>query len=414
VLAHINGADQPIGPVPFVPLPCASTCRCSIHSAVSAHAVTREQPTVSIIINNYNYARFLAPCIESALGQSYPKTEVIVVDDGSTDESRSIIGRYDGRIEPVLKPNGGQATAINAGFEHAHGELVMFLDSDDVLLPSTAERVVRRFTADPSLSKIQYPMEIIDADGRLTGEIKPALHLVRLEGDVRQLELNSPFDMTWAAMSGNAFATRALREILPMPIDAYAPTGCDMYLAHLAPFYGPVAFFDEVGAYYRVHGANAYASSHLDLKLVRHGTKIMARTLEYIRQTAVRQGLLNATSPPREVLSFAYIAHRLISLKLDPARHPIAEDRMPHLIRIGVAAIRARSDVITSVKFAMLLWLLGVSLGPRPLARTLAEQMLFPERRSARLNQVLGYAHRRRQEWPSALSEPEPHWPAAT
>jgi glycosyltransferase involved in cell wall biosynthesis len=63
---------------------------------------------VSIIINNYNYGSFLKDAIESSLNQTYPDTEVIVVDDGSTDNSRQIISSYEGLIIPVLKQNGGQ------------------------------------------------------------------------------------------------------------------------------------------------------------------------------------------------------------------------------------------------------------------------------------------------------------------
>ena len=77
--------------------------------------MTRE-PFVSIVINNYNYGRFLAAAIESALAQTYPGTETIVVDDGSTDESRAVVDRFEGRVRALLKSNGGQASAINAGF----------------------------------------------------------------------------------------------------------------------------------------------------------------------------------------------------------------------------------------------------------------------------------------------------------
>lgn len=78
---------------------------------------SNEQPLASIIIDNYNYGRFLADAINSALAQTYQHTEVIVVDDGSTDNSREIISQYGDRIRPVLKENGGQGSAFNAGFE---------------------------------------------------------------------------------------------------------------------------------------------------------------------------------------------------------------------------------------------------------------------------------------------------------
>jgi glycosyltransferase involved in cell wall biosynthesis len=70
------------------------------------------QPLVSVIINNYNYGRFLGEAIDSVLNQTYQRTETIVVDDGSTDNSREIIAGYGDRIIPVLKANGGQ----NSGF----------------------------------------------------------------------------------------------------------------------------------------------------------------------------------------------------------------------------------------------------------------------------------------------------------
>jgi glycosyltransferase involved in cell wall biosynthesis len=100
---------------------------------------------VTVVINNFNYGRYLASAIDSALHQTYPRIEVIVVDDGSTDESRAVIAAYQDRVIPVLKENGGQASAFNAGFAHAQGDLLIFLDSDDILLPHVVEQVVAAF-----------------------------------------------------------------------------------------------------------------------------------------------------------------------------------------------------------------------------------------------------------------------------
>ena len=102
----------------------------------------KQLPKVSIVINNYNYGRFLADAIDSALTQTHPQLEVIVVDDGSTDNSREVIARYGDRIRPILKPNGGQASAMNAGVAASTGDIIFFLDSDDMLLPEAAETVV--------------------------------------------------------------------------------------------------------------------------------------------------------------------------------------------------------------------------------------------------------------------------------
>ena len=109
-----------------------------------------DRDLASIIINNYNYGVFLREAVDSALNQTYLNTEVIVVDDGSTDRSREIIASYGDQIIPVLKGNGGQASAFNAGFAASRGEVVFFLDSDDILLP-TAEKTLPSSSEAPIL-----------------------------------------------------------------------------------------------------------------------------------------------------------------------------------------------------------------------------------------------------------------------
>jgi glycosyltransferase involved in cell wall biosynthesis len=96
--------------------------------------------TASVIVNNFNYAQFLRAAVDSALGQTYADTEVIVVDDGSTDESRRVIAGFGDRVLPILKDNGGQASAFHAGLRASNGEVIIFLDADDLLLPSASRR----------------------------------------------------------------------------------------------------------------------------------------------------------------------------------------------------------------------------------------------------------------------------------
>src|SRR5437879_7689558 len=104
-----------------------------------------DRDLASIIINNDNYDVFLREAVDSALNQTYLNTEVIVVDDGSTDRSREIIASYGDQIIPVLKGNGGQASAFNAGFAASRGEVVFFLDSDDILLPTAVKNATKLF-----------------------------------------------------------------------------------------------------------------------------------------------------------------------------------------------------------------------------------------------------------------------------
>ena len=100
-------------------------------------------PLVSVIIPTYNYAHFLGPCIESALNQNYPNIEVMVVDDGSTDETAEVVARYPG-VRYLYQPHVGNGTnrAINHGIRKAHGDFIAWLSSDDRFVPEkTAKQV---------------------------------------------------------------------------------------------------------------------------------------------------------------------------------------------------------------------------------------------------------------------------------
>ena len=229
-----------------------------------------QMPLLSVIVNNYNYNLFLRDAIDSALRQSYRPIEVIVVDDGSTDDSRQDILSYGDQVTPILKENGGQASALNVGFAHCHGDIVIFLDADDVLLPHAAQAVVEAFMAEPCAAKIQYRMAVIDRNGQPSDVIKPPQHVPLPSGDLRRQELEFPFDLAWLPTSGNAFSAEALRRIFPIPED-YGPVGADWYLVHVASLLGPVVSVNEVGAYYRVHGHNSYelADPSVDLDHVR-------------------------------------------------------------------------------------------------------------------------------------------------
>ena len=97
-------------------------------------------PLVSIVIVNYNYARFLPAAIDSALNQTHPRVEVIVIDDGSADDSPQIIHRYGTGISFLLKQNEGADAGRNDGFAMSAGDIVCFLDADDTLRSSAIAR----------------------------------------------------------------------------------------------------------------------------------------------------------------------------------------------------------------------------------------------------------------------------------
>src|SRR3954469_14377816 len=129
-------------------------------------------PRVSVVINNFNYERYVGEAIDSALAQHQDDVEVVVVDDGSTDGSAEVIGSFGDRVVPVLKPNGGQGSAFNAGFAAASGEVVIFLDADDRLASNAASTGAAAFAAEPRLASIQYRLRVVDGAGAPLGPIR--------------------------------------------------------------------------------------------------------------------------------------------------------------------------------------------------------------------------------------------------
>src|SRR5450631_1014327 len=216
------------------------------------------RPLVSIVINNYNYGRFLPDAIESALGQTYASIEVIVVDDGSTDNSRTVIEGYKDRIQPVLKENGGQASAFNVGFAKSRGEIICFLDSDDLFLPDKVARVVEAYAEAPS-GWCFHSLQFVDANARLTSgspniRYKTGFHDFRPEFLAGRPRFLAP------ATSGLTFSRRLLEKLLPMPQDIRITS--DNYLKASSLALAPGFYISECLGYQRIHGGNAYTLNY--------------------------------------------------------------------------------------------------------------------------------------------------------
>ena len=209
-------------------------------------------PLVSIVINNYNYGRFLETAIESALDQRWPRLEVIVVDDGSTDDSREVIARFTPKVVAVLKENEGQASTFNAGYARSRGEVVLFLDADDALLPHAVEAAVEPLL-DTGVVKVHWPMWEIDEAGRHLGRFHK--HTL-IEGDASdELVRRGPVSLTQSPTSGNAWARWFLEQVMPLPEHA-DKHGADGFLKKLCPIYGEIRRLDQPQSLYRVHASN--------------------------------------------------------------------------------------------------------------------------------------------------------------
>lgn len=202
---------------------------------------------VSIVINNYNYADFIAQAIESALVQTHPDVEVIVVDDGSRDHSMEVIHRYSDAVRVVAQANGGQGSAYNAGFQNSRGKLVLFLDADDWLYPEAAAELAAAWSA--GVSKLQFRLDMVGRLGQPLGRQLPRdLHEGRIAHDLMRDfgTYGSP------PGSGNAYDVDFLRQVLPLDPLRWR-IGADSVPILLAPAFGGVVSVHRSLGAYRIH-----------------------------------------------------------------------------------------------------------------------------------------------------------------
>jgi glycosyltransferase involved in cell wall biosynthesis len=124
------------------------------------------QPPVTIVTLSFNQAAFLTEAIESVLGQDYPALDYIVVDPGSTDGSREIIARYEGRVRTLLDPDKGPADGLNKGFAAGTGAIFGYINADDLMLPGALNTVARHFAENADADAILGNGVLIGRDGQ--------------------------------------------------------------------------------------------------------------------------------------------------------------------------------------------------------------------------------------------------------
>ncbi len=130
-------------------------------------------PKVSVIIPTYNHDRFVGQAVDSVLAQTYPDFEVIVVDDGSTDSTQTVLAQYGKRIKYIYQENKGQPAARNKGLLASQGVYLLFLDSDDIISPSKLELQVSLLEARPDFGLVYSGRQYISQDGKVLGEVRP-------------------------------------------------------------------------------------------------------------------------------------------------------------------------------------------------------------------------------------------------
>lgn len=213
------------------------------------------KPQVSVIIPVYNGERFIQESISSALGQSIPDFEVIVINDGSTDNSAAMVQDLFPTVRLINQKNQGAAAARNAGIEVARGEYVAFLDCDDLWDETKLERQLKLHRRYPDALASYCDHRIIDATGRVTGKTG-ALDYPRWSGHILPELIQGN-----CIVSPSVLIARRTAVIEAGGFDCNQPAGSDDWQLsmHIAAL-GPILYLPETLASYRRHDANASAA----------------------------------------------------------------------------------------------------------------------------------------------------------
>jgi glycosyltransferase involved in cell wall biosynthesis len=262
---------------------------------------------VSVVVPTYNRAPIVGAAIESVLSQRYQNVEVVVVDDGSTDDTRSVVERYGPHVRYVYQPNSGVTAARNLGFANARGEFIALLDSDDKFLPWKLEAQVRFLRAHPDVGMVWTDMTAVSPDGRVLEERHlrtfygaHALACIEqvLEG-TRALEgiwVDAPADVATApTYKGDLFSSMLLGNLVHTSTVMLRRDrlrmvgGFDTSLTHSGEDYefhlrtcshGAVAFIDAPSLLYRVGAADQLTAPRYGIYIARNNLTTVLRWLE--------------------------------------------------------------------------------------------------------------------------------------
>lgn len=241
------------------------------------------EPLVSVLITNFNYGHFIGEALDSVIQQGYEHIEVVVCDDGSTDDSCSIVERYaarDSRIHLVRQPNGGQGSAFNSAFAASTGDVLCFLDADDIFSPDKVNRVIDAFQGDDA-GLLIHQMMIVDDKGQ---ELQRIPTFTKLEsGWMAERILSRGGRWRWMPTSAMCLRRQIADRVFPVPEEPFR-VDADLFILELAPLLTKLVSLEEVLALYRLHGSNLYSQRGLNSIAVSRTIRTVSTALREVNK----------------------------------------------------------------------------------------------------------------------------------
>ena len=346
-------------------------------SAIAAPTSTEHRPLATVVIINYNYEKFVAAAIDSALAQSYEPLEVVVVDDGSTDGSRTIIARYKDRVRTVLQDNGGQGATYNTGWRAAQGEFVLFLDSDDVLTKEAVAKVVQAFEGNSAV-KVQFYLEQVDRNLKPLGFLLPSYDFSSM---TTREQIANYGNYVGPPASGNAYRKSFLDQIMPIADEELYRHAPDGYTTGLAGLDGGVLSIPEILGYYRVHGDNYGGESGIkSLKQLHH--MFMRDIKREDSQHAFGDHFNFHFSADRSRFCPGHTKLRLLSRRIRPDLHPVKTDKVFTLVLCGVASAFTFPHLKLAKRFSVAIGFIAMGTMPRSMLHTYFDTIATPQKRN--------------------------------
>lgn len=227
-----------------------------------------QNPLVSILVPNYNYARYIGETLDSAIEQTYPHFEVIVCDDGSKDNSCEIVESYvrkDSRIRLISKKNGGVANALNVAYNQSRGQIICILDADDIWMSDKLLRVVELYKSQPQTGFVIHNVIEINARGKFLKTTPKYDYLASGWMGLTALD-NGGF--VYNIPPASALSVR--REIAEkiFPLDESFRRNADSLIFRLAPFITVIGAIPEALSKFRLHGSNTTSQTTLTLDVL--------------------------------------------------------------------------------------------------------------------------------------------------
>jgi hypothetical protein len=323
-----------------------------------------KQPSLSIIITCFNYEKYISECIESALSQDYDNLEIIVVDDGSSDNSWEKISAYRDRITAARIENRGSLRSSLFGFSMSKGQFVHFLDADDVLCPDATKHIAKHLRAD--VSKIQFMLAPIDKFGKSIGSGFPKLNrsdesTFLIESIIQRGSYPTP------PTSGNVYR----RDVYEDLGDLSYERAIDGVAYLLAPFVGQVVSIDKVLGKYRIHDSNLSSFSVLTTDRMNGYADRFIGRLRHLKEIMSSRGISDRPFEVRK--DYAYVLEMRTLGKVIGGQRPEWG-----LVNSYLAAVRREN--VGSRQIMLLLFGIALFVLPKRAARELAAFRVNPSK----------------------------------